>query len=265
MGISNQHHFNWINETVKPLKANILSSLPTMPRVLGLSEQHANPFIQDLLRERTYHYQAIDRYAKTADVLSIDLNDLTPLATLELADIACCFRASYYIEDKRTFLKQLSEVLNPGAYLFMDFLIGTSDLPTLGFYYGGDRITASYNPNNPTPFVTSFYDDRIIEDHPQEAAAFCKHARHWPWRTQWEYFQAFPKLFWRDHKRHAGLYPENLKRDMVSALPEAQLFTLEDFEQHGFEIMAFSTRYFYPYVGKFNLYSLVAAKLLPST
>ncbi|KAA3646416.1 MAG: hypothetical protein DWQ07_09370 [Chloroflexi bacterium] len=257
MGISNEYHFNWINDTIEPLKAEILTSLPDQPVVLGLSEQQANPFVQNLLSERGFQYQAIDRYAQTDDVLPIDLNDLSPLASLELADMACCFRASYFIEDKKAFLQQVSKVLKPGAYLCMDFLIGTSDLPTLGFYYGGDKITANYDPNNPSRFLTSFYDDRILENHPSEVAAFCKHARHWPWRTQWEYFQAFSKLFWRDRKRHAQLYPENLKQAMIVAFPEAQLFTLEDFEQHGFELVAFSSRYFYPLVRKFNLYSFV--------
>ena len=263
MGVSNEYHFNWINEAVEPIKAEILAALPAEPVVLGLSEQQANPFIQNLLADRGFQYQAVDRYAQSDNVLQVDLNDLSLLAKREPADVACCFRASYYIEDKNRFLQQITKALKPGAYVFIDFLIGTSDIPTLGFYYGGDKITANYDPSNPSRFLTSFYDDRIMKDHLEEVAAFCKHARRWPWRTQWEYYRAFPKLFWRDRKRHAQLYPGDIKEAMRSAFPAAQLFSLKDFEQYGFEIQAFSSRYFHPYVGKFNLYNLVAAKFAP--
>ena len=264
MGISNEHHFNWLNTSIEPFKTNILSSLPTNPRVFGLSEQQVNPFIQNLFSERPYQYQAVDRYAESENVLPFDLNDLALLSDLEPADIACCFRASYFIEDKAIFLERISKALKPGAYLFMDFLIGTSDLPTLGFYYGGDKIAASYDPENPSRFMTSFFDDRILDKHPKDVAAFCKHARHWPLSTQWHYLQSFPQLFWRDRKRHSKLYPDNLKQAIHKAHPEAQLFSLDDFRDHGFELLGLSTRYFYPYVQKFNLYIFIAVQYSPS-
>lgn len=261
MGISNQFHFDWLDEAIAPIRDSLRQSLPKRPKVLGIGEQGSSPFIDHLLEGRDYSYQACDLFPLSPEVLVCDMNDLSPLFGKIHADIATLFRASYFIKNKHSFLEQIKSVLNPRGTLCMDLLIGSSDLPVLDFRYGERRAAISYDEERTAFYQTSFFDDRLLREFPEQIEAFCRHARRWPLETKLNYLRQAPRFYWRDVRALRQLRPENLAAAIRAALPEENIFSLRDFEQAGFEILTFNARYFYPKVNKFNLYCYVAARL----
>lgn len=264
MGISDQAHFSWLKEAVAPVREEIRRTLPQKAQVLGLGEQSPSPFLVDLLEGLEYSYQACDLFPRTAQTIACDMNDLSPLFGKMRADIVCLFRSSYFIKNKGNFFGQLKQVMAPGGYLFIDLLIGSSDLPVLDFRYGDTAAAFAYDVKRPAHFQTSFYDDRLVKEFPAEVEAFCRHARRWPLATQINYLRRAHRHYWQDANMLKRLTSKNLGTQMKQMLPEQNLLSLTDFESEGFEIAAFNSRYFYPQVKKFNLYSFVAARLKPS-
>lgn len=260
MGISDGFHFSWLREAVRPNYQQIRSQLPHKPRVLGIAESRPSPFLEHLLANREYDYLACDLNPGNSAAMPCDLNNLRSLKERIRADIVCCFRASYFIEDKHAFLGQLVDLLSPGAFLFIDFLIGSSDLPVLDFRYGDQVAQFASGSSRPATFKTTFFDPLLLADFPEEVDAFCRDARRWPLQTQWGYLKRFPRQFWKDSRSLKDLQPKNLGEMLRSVRPEPNLVSVADLEQNGFEIQAFSARYFYPQVKKFNLYNFVAAR-----
>lgn len=263
MGISNQYHFEWLDEAIAPMRQSVRQSLPRAPQVLGIGEQNPSPFIAHLLEGMDFAYQTCDLFPLTPAVVACDMNDLSPLFDKVHADITTLFRASYFIKNKHSFFPQIKKLLNPGGYLFLDMLVGSSDLPVLDFRYGERRAAIAYDEVRTAYYQTSFFDERLVRDFPEEAEAFCKHARQWPLETKLDYLRHAPKFFWRDVASLKQLRTENLGARIKAAFPEENVFSLKDFEEAGFEILEFNARYFYPKVKKFNLYCFVAARLNP--
>lgn len=261
MGISNQFHFAWLDEAVAPVRQQVRASLPKTPQVLGVGEQSPSLFIQHLLDGTDFAYQACDLFPMSAEVLPYDMNDLSPLFGKTSADIVCLFRASYFINSKHKFLSQVKELLNPRGYLFIDLLIGSSALPVLDFRYGERKAAIEVNGQLAAYYQTSFYDDRLLREFPEEVEAFCRHARRWPLQTQASYLRQAPRAYVRDAGSLRQLDSATLGNQIKNSLPEENVFSLTDFEEAGFEILAFNARYFYPHVKKFNLYCFVAARL----
>jgi hypothetical protein len=264
MGISNQFHFEWLDEAMAPIRENLRQSLPTRPEVLGIGEQGPSPFINNLLEGVDFSYQACDLFPLSPEVLACDMNDLSPLFGTIHADIATLFRASYFIKDKRVFFEQIKQVLNPGGTLCMDLLIGSSDLPVLDFRFGERRAAISYDEERTAYYQTSFFDERLLREFPEEVEVFCRHARRWPLETKLNYLRQASRFYWRDVRALRQLRPEIMAAAIRAAFPEENIFSLRDFEQAGFEILTFNARYFYPKVKKFNLYCYVAARLRES-
>jgi len=219
MGISNKAHFDWLKQAVSPICDQILKSLPTQSFVLGLGEHKPNPLLKDLFQESPFHYMACDLYPQSDEVFRCDINDLAPLSGSVRADVVCCLRTSYFISNKWTFFEQIRHLLKPGAYLIIDFLVGSSGLPVVGFEYGDGTSAAIYDPANPSFFKTTFYDDRLLDESCKEVEAFCKHARNWPLRTRWSYFRKFPKYHLSDVRRLQNLQPHSLGDTNETALP----------------------------------------------
>lgn len=257
MGISNQFHFDWLNEAIDPVRERIRESLPKRPQVLGIGEHSPNVVLQQLLNGFDSSYQACDRFPKSALAKPCDMNDLSPFFGKLRVNLVCMFRCSYFIEDKFKFLKQLKAILLPGSFVLMDFLIGSSDLPVLDFRYGNSKAS---DGKGRAYFSTSFYDDRLVREFPLEVMAFCRHARSWPIGTQIRYLREHPSFYWKDRAELRDISTETLGEHLKRILPEQNLFSLSDFEESGLEIVMFKARYFYPYVKKFNLYNFVLAK-----
>ncbi|MCW5875240.1 MAG: hypothetical protein KIS85_00020 [Anaerolineales bacterium] len=260
MGISNTFHFAWLEETIKPIRAEIRESLPKKPLVLGIGENEPSQFLIHLLDGMDYKYQACDLFPLNDKVVVCDINDLSPLFGKVRADVVCILRSSMFIKNKHSFFLQLKKLLAPNAYLFMDLLIGSSTLPVLDFRYADRRSLYAHDPDRPEYFQSSFFDDRLLQEFRAEVDAFCQHARRWPLETQIKYLRRSPKFFFRDAYSLRGLTPENLGDSLHEYLPEQSIFSLKDIRDAGFEILGFGSRYFYPYVKKFSLYNFIAAR-----
>ncbi len=265
MGISNKFHFEWLDEAIAPIRQSVRKSLPKAPQVLGVGEQGPSPFIANLLEGMDFAYQAYDLFPLSPEVVACDMNDLSPLFGKIHPDIVTLFRASYFIKNKRSFFTQIKKLLNPGGYLCMDLLIGSSDLPVLDFRYGERRAAIAHDEVRTAYYQTSFFDERLVSEFPEEAEAFCKHARQWPLETKTNYLRHAPRYFLRDVGSLKQLRAENLGAQIRAAFPEENIFSLKDFDKAGFEILAFDAKYFYPKVKKFNLYCFVAARLKPGS
>lgn len=262
MGTSNQFHFDWLKSVIQSQKLSIRETLPERPRVLGIGEQRPSPFLDYLLEGIAYSYQATDLFAEPrSGVIASDLNDLKSLGGQPTADILCSFRSSYFIEDKDAFLDNLPGLLAPGAYVFMDFLIGSSSYPVIEFQVGKRKTAAIYDPKNPAVFKTTFFDQRLLTEFGDQVAAFCRHARLWPLATHRKYVHTYGwGQFLREVQRLAHLKPSNFEHTIRRLIDPKNLITLTDFESRGFQVVAFNSHYFYPEVEKFNLYNFVALR-----
>lgn len=262
MGISDKFHFQWQQDVVRPLYEDMRSKLPENPMVLGLAERGPSLLIEELFHDVPFQYRACDLFLEdTPGAYRHDLNDLSDLSNVLTADLVTCFRASVFLESKWRFLRELRALLNPGAYVLIDFLTGSSDLPVLDFRYGGRAAAAIYDVQRPSVFRTTFYDDMLLmPEHIGEVEAFCRHARRWPTKTILRYIKAHPREFLRTIGNLKGLAPHNLGEAILQYHDEDNVVSLKDLEDNGFTIEKFDTHYFYPEVGKFNLFSLVVAK-----
>tara|TARA_B100000809_G_scaffold203120_1_gene204092 strand:- start:621 stop:1277 length:657 start_codon:yes stop_codon:yes gene_type:complete len=215
-----------------------------------------------LFQESPFQHQACDLFADNIPgALQYDLNDLSALGNILSANVVTCIRASMFIKSKRRFIQELTAFLQPGAYLIMDFLIGSSDLPVLDFRYDGKPAAAIYDVKRPSVFATTFYDERLLmEQHLDDVNAFCEHARGWPIKTQLRYMKAHPIQFFKTFRGLQGLDPHNLGEAINSHHDSDNVMSLKDLELSGFTIEKFDTHYFYEEVGKFNLFILVVAK-----
>ncbi len=260
MGISNKFHFSLWDETIEPIREEINKSLPQSPNLLGLGENTPSPFLSRLLKDRRFSYRACDRFPSSPDTNACDINDLAFLFNEPKFDVVCLFRASMFVRDKSKFLEELVRILNPGGFLFIDFLIGSSDLPVLDFRYGNKNAVFYHSEDEQAIFQSSFYDDLLVNKFPLELESFCKHARNWPISTQINYFLHQPRFFFRDFRDLKRLTIKNLGLEMKTRIPEKQLFNLNDFQGAGFKVRGFQAKYFYPMVKKFNLYCCLAAQ-----
>jgi hypothetical protein len=259
MGISDKHHFNWLKSAAAPLYSRIRTTLSDSPRILGLGEHHPNPLLQDLFQGSPPGYVAADLFSQTSEVITCDINDLTPIMG-NPADVVCCFRASYFLRGKSKFFEQMRHVVKGGGWLFMDFLIGSSDLPVIGFDFGNGKVAAIYDRSKPSVFKTTFFDDRLVDEFPTEVEEFCSHARRWPLRTRVFYLRTHPASYLQHSRRLRDLGRSSLGQHIKSAYAAENVVSLADFERNGFAIELLHAHYFYPHVKKFNLYNLVVAR-----
>ncbi|MEX2160724.1 MAG: hypothetical protein WD751_02325 [Anaerolineales bacterium] len=226
-----------------------------------MGEQKPSPFIEHLLEAKEFDYHACDLFPRSAEVIACDMNDLSPLFGRIRADVVCLFRSSYFIRNKHDFFDQIKKIMAPGGYLFMDFLIGSSDLPVLDFRYGDVQAAFAYDKDHPAFFQTSFYDDRLVQEFADDVEPFCRHSRRWPLSTRISYLRKAGRYYLRDVGALKDLTSANLGEQLHALLPQENVFSLADFRADGFEIIAFGAKYFYPLVRKFNLYCFVGARL----
>lgn len=137
--------------------------MPNNPVVLGLAERAPSIVVEELLQDLPFQYRPCDLFLDDiSGALRHDLNDLSALGDVLRADIVTCFRSSFFIISKAKFIRELKALLNPGAYILIDFLIGSSDLPVLDFRYDGQTAAAIYDVQRPSVFKTTFYDDILL-------------------------------------------------------------------------------------------------------
>lgn len=262
MGISNEFHFAWLNEVIGRQRQRILNATAETPMLIGLSEQAPNPVFKELFGKQAFTYQGYDRYPKTADIQKYEINHLGGIQTGP-ADFVTCFRASYFMEDKEPFFREVKRLVKPGGFLAMDFLIGSALAPDVGYRYGAGPVDASYDRSAPSVFKTTLYDDRLLETSYPEVAALCRHARRWPLDAAWRYLRNTGWRQWPDIFRLGGLTPETLGSSMQTLFAPANLISLADFARHDFSVLEFDARYFYPATRKFNLYIVTLAQYTP--
>ncbi|MDA0769657.1 MAG: hypothetical protein O2821_05475 [Chloroflexi bacterium] len=66
--------------------------------------------------------------------------------------------------------------------------------------------------------------------------------------------------FLRTFGKLRGIAPHNLGEAIQSYHAADNVVSLKDLEENGFTIEKFDAHYFYPEVGKFNLFNLVVAR-----
>ena len=195
MGISNKYHFDWINEASKSEYSRIRKFLSNRSVVIGIGENAPPPSLLNLLGNIKANYQACDLYPVNEATLKLDINDLSPLVGKYRSYIIECLRTSFFLSNKKKFLKDIAQILVPGGYLIIDFLIGNSSFPSIEW-----NNIAEYNSVS-CHFKTTFYDERLIEEFPEEVKNFCAHAKRCPIKKRIRHFIHSPKEHKESMKR----------------------------------------------------------------
>ena len=258
MGVSDKWHFDWILEVSKSERTKIMESFNVAkekPVALGIGEHQQNPFLKSMFDDILLEYIAADAFPRNEKVIKLDINNLQPLFGKFQADIITCFRTSFFISDKNTFFEHIPFILKSGGWLVMDFLLGNSNLPTIKWDGGGGAV---YD-KTVCSFKTTFFDDRLIKEFPEEVGLFCKHSKKLPIAMKIKHFVKHRQLY-KASKSLPVLKLEELSKAVASNFPDNSIISLKDFEKHGFEIIKYQARYFYPYVGKFNIFNFVIAR-----
>lgn len=257
MGVSDGVHFAWIGEVVQRNREKLLAGLPKSATVLGLGENKPSPVAIDLLGSKEIDYRLFDGFPTDPKVERFDLNRLGEINGQ--ADLVFALRCSYFIENKDVFFQNLKPLLRPGAFFLCDFMIGSSRFPVLRFEYKQRKHHAEYAGSS-TFFKSSFFDERIPDEHSDEIQRFARHARLWPVDSAWNYVSKYGLQFFDEWSTQLGVNKETFAQHMQDWFPPEQLFSLGDFRRHGFKIVEFSARYFYPQIHKFHFYNFVIAQ-----
>ncbi|KAA3646408.1 MAG: hypothetical protein DWQ07_09330 [Chloroflexi bacterium] len=260
MGVSSATHQAWLKEVTEPVRHSVLQALPDDPLVVGLGEQRINPFLADFLGDHTYRYQAYDYFPTAPEVIKADVNDLRPLIGVVQADILAVFRTTMFIEDKDKFFADISSIVKPGGFLFIDLHIGSAYLPVLGYQYADQRVSAAFLGGPRVYYYTTFYDERLVNEYPEDVNKFCAHARFWPLATHWSELRKSRGTYLRSVTQQRGLMLNNFEERIRAITQPQHLITLQDFDDHHFDIHCFAARYFYPVTNKFKLVGLVVAQ-----
>ena len=260
MGASSEIHQAWLKEATEPVRRSVLAALPEDPLVVGLGEQRINPFLDGFLGEHAYRYQAHDYFPTVPEVIKTDVNDLGPLVGSVQADVLAIFRTTMFIEDKDKFFTDIGSIVKPGGFLFIDLHIGSAYLPVLGYQYADQRVSAAFPGGPRVYYYTTFYDERLVNEYPEDVKQFCAHARFWPLATHWSELRKSPGTYLRSVNQQRGLTPHNFGERIQAITQPQHLITLQDFDDHHFDIHCFAARYFYPVTNKFKLVALVVAQ-----
>ena len=260
MGVSSEIHQAWLKEVTNSVRPVVLEALPENPLVVGLGEQRINPFLADFLSERTYRYQAYDYFPTDSNVIKADVNDLSALVGSVAADILAVFRTTMFIEDKDKFFADISSIVKPGGFIFIDLHIGSAYLPVLSYQYADQRVSAAFAGGPRVSYYTTFYDERLVNEYPEDVRKFSAHARFWPLSTHWSELRKSPGTYLRSVTQQRGLTLNNFGTHIKAITQPQHLITLQDFEDHHFDVHCFAARYFYPVTRKFKLVALVVAQ-----
>ena len=260
MGVSSEKHQAWLKGVSKPVQHTVLQALPEESFVVGLGEQHINPFLAEFMADHRYQYQAFDYFPTDSKVIKADVNDLSPLIGAVQADILAVFRTTMFIEDKDKFFDDISSIVKPGGFLFIDLHIGSAYLPVLGYQYADQRVSASFAGGPRVYYYTTFYDERLVNEYPEEVTQFSRHARFWPLATHWSEWRKSPATYLRSVTQQRGLNVSNFGERIKAITQPQHLISLRDFQDHHFDIHCFASRYFYPVTRKFKLVALVIAQ-----
>ncbi len=263
MGISDRHHFGWLTGALARFeretgRLGAIGRAGGEPVLWGLGARHVDPvlaYVAETLESRT-RVALFDRFPEGAPgVRALDINALESLPD-DACDVLAVFRASYFIAEPATFLAQAHRVLRPGGLAIIDWLHGLSDAPVLDLRgdprYGGGS----------TPFTTTYCDSQFLADFAPEFGALIRHVNRPPASADVE--RPGARVPWRawiaralggGPRRRVALatYLDVCRADLARA--NKQLIEPPLMEQY-FKVMFRHARYFYPHVGKFNLYLL---------
>lgn len=257
MGASDSFHFAWLMGVIEKNKGSILRVSPAQVTVVGLGENTPSPVAKDLFKHSNVEFVLFDNFPSSSEVNALDLNRLSFPESLK-ADYVFILRCSYFILNKQAFFDGLKPLLKKGSVVFIDFLIGSSRFPVLRFEYKKRKNHAEYS-REPAYFRSSFFDEAIEKNFSHELKLFSAHARWWPIGSALEYWRRYGSQLLSEWGSQRKVNPFTFGSYMRQWFAVQNLFTLADFRRNGFEIVDFSTKYFYPQVGKFHLYSFVMA------
>jgi SAM-dependent methyltransferase len=265
LGVSDRYHFKWLTGALERFetqqgKLGVLAREPGPHAIWCLAGQREIPpiaFLRDSLGRARTEVVFLDKFPTEAGVRPLDMNGLEGLPDAA-CDVLALFRASYFISDPPRFLAQASRILRPGGLAVIDWLHGVSDAPVLGVQgdegYGG----------GPTPRVTTYCDPQFPREFTGEFERFLLHVNHPP---AWANVEkpGTPVPFGERVRRVLRGGPRGTLAvggyvDAVREVLEREgkhLIGPELMEQY-FKVLFRDARYFYPHVGKFNLFLLTA-------
>lgn len=267
MGVSDRHHFDWLRQALERFEAEQapFAALRREGRELAvwcLAEQRETPplaYLRESLGTDRARLSFFDGFPTEPGVRRADMNALEDLPDSS-CDVLTLFRASMFIAQPARVLGNARRLLRPGGVALIDWLHGLSDAPVLDLRgdpgYGGGS----------TPYLTTYADTQFLEDFPDQFRALVKHVNRPPtWANVKNPGQRVPlgerfrRMLGAGPRRQVTLatYLDALRGELARAgkhLIEPGLI-----EQH-FKVVFRDARYFYPMVGKFNLYLLTGLR-----
>ena len=267
MGVSDRYYFVWLREALERFEGEsgqfaILRREGRPLELWVLAGSRMTPptdFVLNALGRETTTVRLLDKFARTAGVSPIDFNALDGVAE-NSCDVLFMTRASYMIEHPSSFLRDARRMVRPGGLVIIDWLHGFSDAPVLDLpghhEYDGRRY----------PFLSTYCDPTFLSEFSRDFEAFLRHVNLPPWWVNLErpgaplpVGERIRRLLGARPRRQVALttYLEALRGELSRAgkhLIEPPLL-----EQY-FKVVFRHARYFYPLVGKFNLYAVTVLR-----
>jgi len=256
LGVSNHHYFEWLRGSLARFEegSRLLDGIrhhtdrPVFWVLAGAASNPATDFVGRALGPRAT-IRFLDRFAVGPEVMRADFNALGALPA-EACDVLMMTRASYMVEDPRTFLAGARRLLRPGGIMIVDWVHGAADAPVLelkGVHeYDGRTVR----------FRTTYMDPTALAEHAREFAAFIQHVNRPPRR-------GLPGLLARlgggapARRISERTYIDSLRADLARTggrLIEPAL--MEEF----FKVVFRDARYMHRWIGKFYLYLLTVLR-----
>lgn len=262
VGISDRYHFAWLQEALGAFEADTgrlgaIGRARPEPALWALAARRIDPalgWLRGALGGSRVQVRLFDKFADGAPgVEPLDLNALDALSA-EACDVLALFRGSYFIGDPEAFLAGARRVIRAGGLAVVDWLHGLSDAPVLDLR--GDPSYGGWS----TPFLTTYADVELLSQFPGEFDAFIRHVNRPPGGPR---APRSARASESPARAPAARSPagrsdaRDLSARCRAALEGAGKHLVEPaLLDRYFRVVFRHARYFYPLVGKFNLYVL---------